>query len=57
MLVYTLFIYFFFLSQNEYIELVGFDDIPEEGNALSKNQNKRERRRSKKDKEGNEYAV
>ncbi|XP_069943240.1 uncharacterized protein [Cherax quadricarinatus] len=38
-------------SQNEYIELVGFDDIPEEGN-MSKPQSKRERRRSKKDRDG-----
>ncbi|KAK3854978.1 hypothetical protein Pcinc_038591, partial [Petrolisthes cinctipes] len=39
-------------SQNEFIELVGFDDIPEEGNSSAKNHNKRERRRSKKEKEG-----
>lgn len=39
-------------SQNEFIELVGFDDIPEENCASTKNQHKRERRRSKKEKEG-----
>ncbi|XP_068242106.1 eukaryotic translation initiation factor 4E transporter-like isoform X2 [Palaemon carinicauda] len=39
-------------SQNEFIELVGFDDIPEEGSSSSKPQSKRERRRSKKDRDG-----
>lgn len=39
-------------SQNEFIELVGFDDIPEENSTSTKAQNKRERRRSKKEKEG-----
>ncbi|CAL4059905.1 unnamed protein product, partial [Meganyctiphanes norvegica] len=38
-------------SQNEFIELVGFDDIPEEGSGNNK-PNKRERRRSKRDKDG-----
>ncbi|XP_042204566.1 uncharacterized protein LOC121854170 isoform X3 [Homarus americanus] len=38
-------------SQNEFIELVGFDDIPEEGNTSTKPLSKRERRRSKKDKD------
>ncbi|XP_066968458.1 eukaryotic translation initiation factor 4E transporter-like [Macrobrachium rosenbergii] len=39
-------------SQNEFIELVGFDDIPEEGSTSGKPQSKRERRRSKKDRDG-----
>lgn len=37
-------------SQNEFIELVGFDDIPEENSTSTKAQHKRERRRSKKKK-------
>lgn len=39
-------------SQHEFIELVGFDDIPEESCTTSKTQHKRERRRSKKEREG-----
>ena len=55
--IFIIFIFIFeFLlcfSQNDCIELVGFDDIPEDNKANGKGgNNKRERRKSKKEKEG-----